>query len=95
MKKAYKEHPTLSTDQVEDLALKEMNETHIKYRPCLVQHLNFHSLLNHKIECRRTPFFVDYLDKLGLKYEGLTPSNIKRLIIEMKYDIEIRRRAQK
>jgi len=92
MREVYKDHKDLSTDQVENLALKQMGETHIKYRPCLVQHLNFHSLLNHVIECRRTPFFVDYLDKLGLDYNYLSSYDIKRLTIEMKYDIEHRRR---
>lgn len=92
MREVYKDNLGLSTDQVENLALKEMNETHIKYRPCLVQHLNFHSLLNHAIECRRTPFFVDYLDKLNLNYNALNKTNIKKLTLEMKFDIERRRR---
>ena len=44
MRRIHKDKPQLCTDEVENLALIELGETHIKYRPCLVQHLNFDSM---------------------------------------------------
>jgi len=89
MRKFHLEFPKLSTDLVENLALKELNETHIKYRPCLVQHLNFDSLLGHEIErpWLRTPFFIDYLNQLGFDYNNLNKKDIKKLVIKMKYHL--------
>lgn len=87
MRKAHQDFPTYSTDECENVALKRMNETHIQYRPCLVQHLNFDTLLDHVVEKLRTPFFVDYLDQLNLNYNSLTERDIKKLTIEMKYHI--------
>lgn len=89
MRKVHKQFPKLCTDQVENVALKNLNEAHIKYRPCLVQHLNFDSLLGHKTECckLRTPFFIDYLNKFDLDYNNLSKNDIRKLEIEMKYHI--------
>ena len=91
MRKVHRQFPELCTDQVEDLALKELKLTHIKYRPCLVQHLNFHSFLNHDVNKLRTPYFIDYLDKLNLNYDCLSERDKKKLVIEMKTDIEKRK----
>ena len=87
MREVHKQFPNLCTDQVEDVALKNLNETHIKYRPCLVQHLNFDSLLGHKIEYYklRTPFFIDYLDELKLNYNKLSKNDIKKLEMKLYY----------
>lgn len=89
MRKAHRDYPHLPTDRVESVALKRLGIKHIQYRPCLVQHLNFDSLLNHQVEWHglRTPFFVDYLDKLNLNYDKLTNDDIKKLIMEMKYHL--------
>ena len=93
MRKVHKEFPWLCTDQCESVALKRLDVKHVQYRPCLVQHLNFDSLLNHKIEDRglRTPFFVDYLDKLNLDYNNLTQKDIQKLTREMKYHLLIKK----
>ncbi len=91
MRELHKDFPELATDELENKALKELGVSHIKYRPCLVQHLNFSSLLGHKLEIHRTIFFIDYLDKLHLDYNNLSNRDIKRLTIEMKYDIERRK----
>lgn len=93
MRKVHKEFPNLCTDQCECIALKRMNETHIQYRPCLVQHLNFDSLLNHTVEYHglRTPFFIDYLDKLNIDYNNISDIEARRLQREMKYHILTKR----
>lgn len=76
-----------ATDELENIALHELNETHIQYRPCLVQHLNFDSMLGHTIEYIRTPFFLDYLNQNNLDYEHLSQSDLKVLNREFKYHI--------
>lgn len=91
MRKVHKEFPKLATDRCEDMALKRMNETHIQYRPCLVQHLNFDTMLNHEIENLRTPFFIDYLDKYKFDYNKLSKMHYGILINEMKRHIEEKR----
>lgn len=40
----------------------------IQYRPCLVQHLDNSSLVGNQYRCRRTPYFIDYLNELGINY---------------------------
>ena len=93
MRKVHKKYPTLATDRVENIALLNLKETHIQYRPCLVQHLNFDSLLNHSIEHQglRTPFFVDYLDKLNIDYNNISDIEMRRLQRELKYHILTKR----
>lgn len=85
MREILEKNPKIRTDVCEDLALKELKETHIKYRPCLVQHLNFDSLLNNKVGSKRTPFFIDYLEDLKLNYDNLSKNDIKRLKMELFY----------
>lgn len=86
MRKVHKEFPNLCTDQCECIALERMNETHIQYRPCLVQHLNFDSLLGHKVnhEGLRTIFFIDYLKELDIDYNNLTEEDRIKLRRKMK-----------
>ena len=91
MRKVLKNNPTLSTDLIEDMALKELNETHIQFRPCLVQHLNFDTLLNHQVNIKRTPFFIDYLDKYNFNYNKLTKMHYGILLKEMNNHIEAKR----
>ena len=51
-------------------ALCELQIGTLTYRPCLVQHIDDGSLMNHTSSfSRRTPFFIDYLDELGITYE--------------------------
>lgn len=68
---------------IENLALRKLHFTHIQYRPCLVQHLDNGSLIQkHKIiRPRITPYFVDYLEELGISYEdACTKENRDKLI---------------
>ena len=85
MREILEKSPKIRTDVCEDLALKELKETHIKYRPCLVQHLNFDSLLNNKVGSKRTPFFIDYLEDLKLNYDNLSKNDIKKLEMKLFY----------
>ena len=85
MREILEKNPKIRTDVCEDLALKELKETHVKYRPCLVQHLNFDSLLNNKVGSKRTPFFIDYLDELKLDYNNLSKNDIKKLEMKLYY----------
>ena len=51
-----------------DNALKSLKVAHLQYRPCLVQHNDHNSTLSCSKENRVTPYFVDYLDDLKIKY---------------------------
>lgn len=56
---------------LENKALKDLGIKHIHYRPCLVQHLDTSSLIDKRIipGLRVTPYFKDWLDEKGIKYE--------------------------
>ena len=56
-------------DILENRALYNLKIKHIKYRPCLVQHLDYNSLVGNCPNSRRTPYFIDYLDELGISYD--------------------------
>lgn len=64
---------------------KEINLQLLHYRPCLVQHLENGSLLGIRRKDRRTAYFIDYLDDLGISYEEAnTKENNIKLIELMK-----------
>lgn len=69
--------------QVENLALKQLNITHICYRPCLVQHPDKESILKSHDPNRidySTIWFKDYLDELAIDYSvANTEENISKL----------------
>ena len=71
-------------DVLESMALKNMELKHIQYRPCLVQHLDFKSLVGNRDNYRITPYFVDYLEDLNIPYEE---AKLHKNIIELKYKI--------
>ncbi|MBO7735555.1 MAG: hypothetical protein J6S67_23520 [Methanobrevibacter sp.] len=59
---------------IEYQAMQNLGLTLIQYRPALVQHLDMKSLLFPHSGAvikgmRRCPFFIDYLDELGISYE--------------------------
>lgn len=58
-------------DTLENRALKELNMTHIAYRPCLVQHIDVNSFIQkqHHGGLRRSIYFIDYLKELGITYK--------------------------
>jgi hypothetical protein len=56
---------------LEKKALLNLGITHIKYRPCLVQHKDNGTLIGRQTMkgLRVTPYFKDWLDELGTSYE--------------------------
>lgn len=58
-------------DMEENKALKELNLTHVRYRPCLVQHIDKESIIQkfHTKYARTTYYFIDYLDELNIDYK--------------------------
>lgn len=69
---AYNSHATVtnSAERIMQIALKQLHLKHYIYRPCLVQHLDNGSLMGHdRKDKRRSPYFIDYLDELGITYE--------------------------
>lgn len=72
-------------DVLESMALKNMQIKHIQFRPCLVQHLDFKSLVGNRDNYRITPYFVDYLEDLNIQYEE---ANIHKNLIELKYKLK-------
>lgn len=57
----------------------------INYRPCLVQHIDDNSLIGNSIKVgyRRSPFFIDYLDELGITYEEAQKEENKEKLIAL------------
>ena len=66
---------------LETQAIRELNLQVLDYRPCLVQHLDMDTnLFNKTIHNRRSPFFIDYLNKINVIYESLTNKDYYALI---------------
>ena len=67
--------------QVESMALLNLKIPFIVYRPCLVQHNDFSSILQPTPTARRdTLWFLDYINELGVSYEeAYTPENVMML----------------
>lgn len=71
-------------DLIESWVLGELNISYVVYRPCLVQHIDFKSLISKSCE-RHSPYFIDYLDELDIDYNDAgKPENKARLIALMK-----------
>lgn len=61
---------SLGYDVIEDLALQKLGLVYVLYRPCLVQHKDIQSIINKNFKVkRRTLYFIDYLDELGITYD--------------------------
>lgn len=73
----------LKWGQSDFLVSKVLEQHKIKflvYRPCLVQHLSFDTLIHNKVCEARTDFFIDYLEDLNMTYEDAkTISNRNKL----------------
>ena len=72
---------------------KEHNLTCYNYKPCLVQHLDYNSLIGHDdvTRMRRSPYFIDCLDDLGMTFdEALKFNNRLKLIGYMRQWFEKR-----
>ena len=65
----YKTKKVNGYDVLEMFALQKLGWTNYVYRPCLVQHIDRHSIIMGTDMIRRvTPFFKDYLDELHIDY---------------------------
>lgn len=69
-------------DVLESKALAKLGLKHIQYRPCLVQHLDFKSLIGNRDGYRITPYFIEYLKELNITYEE---AKLHKNNIELKY----------
>lgn len=56
----------------------------LSYRPCLVQHLGFDTLIHKKVYNFRTPYFIDYLDELDISYEDAKSAENKNKLNDYK-----------
>lgn len=56
---------------VENAALSNLGITHLQYRPCLIQHNDFNSILKSPgyLARRDTIYFKDYLDECNIDYK--------------------------
>jgi len=88
MRNCYEKEPLRPHDEVENIALSNLKITNYIYRPCLVQHLDYKSLVGNYAGKRFTPFFIDYLEELGITYEEAEKkSNIIKLKYRMMKDV--------
>lgn len=70
MRHQYTLYPIVQHDVVEGRALCILSIPVINYRPCLVQHLDIDTLIQGRtFRDRRSPYFLDYLNELGISYE--------------------------
>lgn len=69
MRKQYELKPLMAHDEVENIALNCLGIKNVVYRPCLVQHLDFKSLVGNTSKNRITPYYIDYLEELEISYE--------------------------
>lgn len=75
---------TNSAERIMKVALKKLKLNHYVYIPFLVQHLDNDSIMNHKkFYKRRSPFFIDYLDELGITYEEARTGENKNKLIRL------------
>lgn len=71
----------LPYDELEREALARLKIKHIQYRPCLVQHIDKHSLISVG-SGRRSPYFIDYLKELHIDYNEASKLKNQRRLIE-------------
>ena len=50
-------------------SIRKLDMNILHYRPCLVQHIDIDTLVGNCVGIKRTPYFIDYLDELGITYE--------------------------
>lgn len=71
MKRVFDSGVQVPYDYIERMALTNLGEYHIVYRPSLVQHMDGRSIIQNKIPVlnRETIYFEDYLNELGIDYK--------------------------
>lgn len=84
----YKEYYTNYELLVHD-GLCKLKQTHMVYRPFLVQHKDLNSLMGHNNKKKRTIYYKNYLDKLHITLaEARWQKNIDKLTILLQEDVE-------
>ena len=82
MEKIRKIMPNAQYDVLESQALSNLGMRHLVYRPCLIQHLDKDSLIQEYDSkgSRISPFFIDWLDELGISYDDAhKQENLRKL----------------
>lgn len=69
MRRLYELKPLKAHDEVENIALRNLKIQNIVYRPCLVQHLDFKSLVGNVSKSRISPFYINYLEEIEISYD--------------------------
>lgn len=73
--------PYSQYDVLESNAMVALEILHVVYRPCLVQHIDKDTLIQKNHAPRRTIWFKDYLEELGISYkDAWTKENRNKLI---------------
>lgn len=77
-------------DLLERKAMNFKNIPYVNYRPTLVQHIDFDSLIQNRVtHNRRTKYFKDYLDELGISInEAYKYKSELRKILEREFNTE-------
>lgn len=83
MEKVYKRMPRAQYDVIEHNALTHLGIPNIQYRPCLVQHIDKSSLIQDDNYPRRTPYFIDYLEELGIDYKDANEIQNRRKLYKL------------
>jgi hypothetical protein len=82
LKEYYEEFKTLlpqkwrgqAVDCLTSYVLKKLKKKYYRYRPCLVQHLDYKSAIGPRPNNRQSPYFIDDLEEKGISYEDLQPT---------------------
>lgn len=71
-------------DIIEFKALQELGMPIYVYRPCLVQHIGFRSIIDGRKIYKDTIYFKDYLDELGIDYSDAYSSDNKEKLTKLR-----------
>lgn len=64
----------MATDCLVAYVLSKEKMKYWRIRPCLVQHLDYPSVIGKRPKNRQTPYFVDDLEREGKNYDDLQPA---------------------
>lgn len=71
MRRLHEQDSRVPYDELEAKAIWKLGLTYYEYRPCLVQHIGYKSLISH-VNHTDTIYFKDYLDELHIDYSNET-----------------------
>ena len=80
MRRLHEQDHKVPYDELEAKAIWNLKLTYYEYRPCLVQHIGYKSLIS-GINYTDTIYFKDYLDELSIDYsdEAAVKNNVSKL----------------